>query len=306
MVQRSGQILALVAALAGFAACDVEQQAPAAPAPAPAASAPPPAAAAASPAPAVPAGSRWIGVVLAAGSVDVAAEGSGRLQRVVVAVGDRVGRGQLLAVVDTSLLQPDLRRAEATLREARADLARLRALAEQAQLRYQRRKGTPEIFSKEDLENAELEARSTRTAEEAGEARVQQEQAGVERLRQSLAQAEIRAPFDGAIAFLHLTPGATVAPGSPVLRLATTEELLARFAVPPGEAGGLAVGETVEVTAAGGRPPQVVPAVVSRIAPEVDVPSQRVFVEARLPASGPALQAGLEVEVRPGAGGAGR
>jgi RND family efflux transporter MFP subunit len=247
-------------------------------------------------------------VVLAAGAVDVASETTGRLQRVAVTVGEKVGRGQLLAAVDTSLLQPEVLRAEAVLREARADLARMRALAEQAQLRSERRAGTPEIFSKEDLENAQLEARSTRTAQEAAEARVQQEQASLDRLRQGLAQAAIRAPFAGTVALLHLSPGASLAPGTPVLRLVTTEELLTRFAVPPAEVALTGLGETVEVAIDGATWSRAVPAVVSRVAPEIDVPSQRVFLEARLlvPAAPPAapdtaLQAGQGVRVRPAA-----
>jgi hypothetical protein len=37
------------------------------------------------------------------------------------------------------------------------------------------------------------------------------------------------------------------------------------------------------------------------VAPEIDVPSQRVFVEARLLRAGPQLKAGLGVRVGPGA-----
>ncbi len=244
--------------------------------------------------------------MLPSGTVDVAAEGTGRLQAVAVAVGDRVARGQLLARVDTALLRPDLERAEAVLREVRADLARASALADQAELRSTRRAGTPEIFSKEDLENAALEARATRTAEEAARARVEQEQAGVERLRRSLAQGDIRAPFAGTVALLHLTAGASVAPGTPVVRLVTAGELLTRFAVPPAELALTGVGRAVEVAvaadAAGGWP-----AVVARVAPEIDMPSQRVFVEARIaaPAGAPAgapPPAGLAVWVRPRGG----
>lgn len=315
-----GAALALAAALA-WAGCGGEAAAPPAPV---APAAPIPAARADAPAPpaAAPGTPRWVGVVLASNAVDVAAETSGRLRSVAVAVGDRVGPGQVLAQVDTSLLQSDLERAAAALREARADLVRATAQADQAQLRSDRRAGTPEIFSKEDLENAALEARATRTAQEAAEARVQQEQAGVERLRRGLAQGEIRAPFAGTVAQLHLTAGASVAPGAPVIRLVTAGEVLTRFAVPPDELRHTAVGRTVAVEAAADRTGSAGAAgvawraVVSRIAPEIDVPSQRVFVEARiaLPAVGagvagsapaprlPLPSAGLAVWVRPRAG----
>lgn len=294
---------ALVLALAGLGCVACGGEAPSIPVQAsPVAAAP----AGAAPASAfAPSGPRWVGVVLASNAVDVSAEGAGRLQSVTVAVGDRVARGQVLARVDTSLVQSDVERAEAVLREARADLVRATALADQAQLRSERRAGTPEIFSKEDLENAALEARATRTAQQGAEARVQQEQAGVERLRRSLAQGEIRAPFAGTVALLHLTVGASVAPGAPVIRLVTAGELLARFAVPPDELRHTAVGSRVEVETAGTAAGRAAwRAVVSRVAPEIDVPSQRVFVEARLldpdaasPLGSP--QAGQAVWVRP-------
>ena len=300
MSRRPWYVRASVAAAAAIlaAACGGgERTAPTSAAPAPLA---PTAASPAAAVPAAPAAAgRWVGVVLAAQSVEVAAESTGRLQRVVIAVGDRVERGQLLAVVDTSVLQPEVLRAEAVLREAQAALVQSQALAEQAQLRYERRSGTPEIFSKEDLENALLEARSTRTAQDAARARVEQEQASLDRLRRSLAQADIRAPFAGTVALLHLTAGATVAPGTPVLRLVTPGELSIRFAVPPAELGRVRLGQTVEVTNGDGA---AWPAVVSRVAPEIDVPSQRVFVEARLLRAGPELKAGLGVRVGPAAG----
>jgi hypothetical protein len=73
-------------------------------------------------------------------------------------------------------------------------------------------------------------------------------------------------------------------------RSSLADELLARFAAPQGKVDGLAAGETVEVTAAGGGPASSVLAVVSRIAPVVDVPSQREAREdqaGRRPSAGP-------------------
>ncbi|HYH44445.1 MAG TPA: hypothetical protein VEG34_02075, partial [Thermoanaerobaculia bacterium] len=110
--------------------------------------------------------------------------------------------------------------------------------------------------------------------------------------------------------------------------LVTAGGVLTRFAVPPDELRHTAVGRTVAVEAAAdragvpgapgatGATATAWPAVVSRIAPEIDVPSQRVFVEARiaLPAAGageagsapaprlPLPSAGLAVWVRPRAG----
>ena len=47
--------------------------------------------------------------------------------------------------------------------------------------------------------------------------------------REQIAQSELRAPFDGAVARRHLDPGATVQPGTSVLRLVEDGPLDVRF-----------------------------------------------------------------------------
>ncbi len=58
--------------------------------------------------------------------VDLAFNGSERIARVLVEEGDRVRKGQILATLDTSRLEPQLEQAEALAAAQRAALARLR------------------------------------------------------------------------------------------------------------------------------------------------------------------------------------
>lgn len=222
----------------------------------------------------------YLGVAVPRETVDVSADLSGRLESVEVQVGDRVEAGEPLARVDARPLRQELSAAEASLTAARAELSRREAELAEAEKRFRRRQSIPETFSREEIERAALERETARAAHDGAEARLEEQGARVERLRELLGNRVLRAPFRGTVALRHLDPGATVAPGTPVVRLIATDELFVRFAVPPERAGDLAQGTAVEVALPGLDDP--VPASVRQVAPEIDAASRMVFVEARL------------------------
>ncbi|MEO1368651.1 MAG: efflux RND transporter periplasmic adaptor subunit, partial [Acidobacteriota bacterium] len=239
----------------------------------------------------------WIGVVLPLEAVDVAAQTAGRLEAISVRPGGTVGAGQVIARIDSSTAAADRRIALAELEMAEAELARSAVRSRQETNRHERRSSTADLWSEEEISATEVDARSAEAEEKAAEARVERARAAVEQLDRTLEQLEIRAPFSGRVSLRYLDPGAFVASGSAIVRLVSSEALLVRFAVPPGEVGALELDADVDVTAAGqllGR------ARIRRISPEIDLASQRIFAEAfldpetlRTPPKG-----GLGVEVR--------
>jgi len=261
---------------------------PAPPLPAPAA---PPAAA--------PQRKGWLGVILSSESVDVTADSQGRLSAVYVEIGQAVRKGDRLASLDPRIVAQDLEMARSALRASEADAGRAAAELSEAEARWERRRKNPEIFSKEDLSEAELRVTTARSAVEVARARVSEQRARVRQLETSVGQAEIRAPFDGRVAERFADPGAQVGPGTPVVRLISGGDLQVRAAVPPDDARKLSEGGQVTVRVrdlgldVAGR--------VARIAPDVDTASQMVFVEIHLeptPQIAGRLQAGLVVDVR--------
>lgn len=241
----------------------------------------------------------WLGVVVARASVDVTAESQGRLRAVHVAIGDRVRRGDLIASLDTSLAAQDLEMARSALRGAEADEKRAADEMAEAIARNDRRQKNPDFFSKEDLAESALQAKTASSAMEAARARVAEQRARVRQLETSLSRNEIRAPFDGRVAERFADPGALVGPGTPLVRLISAGDLLVRAAVPPEEARRLAVGTPVvsQVRTLG----LEVPGTIQRIAPEVDAASQMVLIEIRLaptPEMESRLQTGLVADVR--------
>ena len=288
----------LLLAVLAITACDRRRPAPE-PMPEPAA-APPAAAPAAAPQPA-PDRKGWIGVVVASKSVDVTADSQGRLQAVHVSIGDQVRRGDRIATLDTSLAAQDLEMARSSLRATEADERRAADELAEARARNERRVANPDFFSKEDLAESALRAKTAASALEVARSRTAEQQARVRQLQTTLSRNEVRAPFDGRVAERFADPGALVGPGTPVVRIISAGDLLVRAAVPPEEARKLAVSTPVTATVRnlGLR----IPGAVQRIAPEVDAASQMVMVEIRLSPSPQAesrLQTGLVVDVKPG------
>lgn len=248
-----------------------------------------------------PARKGWIGVVVAREMVDVTADSNGRLLSVAVEIGDRLRRGDRIASLDTSLIAQDLEMARSSLRASEADQKRAADELAEARARHERRQANPDFFSKEDLAEVALQAKTAASAYEVAQARVSEQRARVRQLEAGLAQNVIRAPFDGRVAERFADPGALVGPGTPVVRLISAGELLVRAAVPPEEARALTVGTPVTATV---RTMNLrLPGTIARVAPEVDAASQMVLIEVRLsptPEAEGRLQTGLVVDVRRG------
>lgn len=259
---------------------------------------PPPSMPSPPPAPA-PRHQGWLGVILSSESVDVTADSQGRLAAVYVQIGDTVRQGDRLASLDPRIVAQDLEMARSALRASEADATRAAAELSEAQARWDRRRKNPEIFSKEDLSEAELRVKTATSALEVSQARIAEQRARVRQLETSVGQTDIRAPFAGRVAERFADPGAQVGPGTPVLRLISGGDLRVRAAVPPDDARRLAPGSPVTARV---RDLGIdVPGRVQRIAPDVDTASQMVFVEIRLepaPQTAGRLQAGLVVDVR--------
>ncbi|MFP3939472.1 MAG: efflux RND transporter periplasmic adaptor subunit [Thermoanaerobaculia bacterium] len=245
----------------------------------------------------------WVGVVVPREAVELSADRAGRLEEMLVQVGDVVAQDMPVARLDTQEIRQDLRIAEASLRQAEADVARARAEWRDADARHQRRTGAPELVSREDLAGAETDLRRAEAALKAAEAVGTERAAVVEQLRHRLERSVLRTPFSGRVSRRYLDAGSTVVPGQPVVRVATTDALQIRFALSPEEAAGLAPGSEVRVITDGGAP--LAAATVLWIAPEIDPTSQRILVEALPAEDSTGLHAGLGVRLLKGAPAAG-
>ena len=145
--------------------------------------------------------------------IQVSTDLGGTLVRVEVLEGQKVRRGQLLALVDPRRDEAALREARARLRELQADLA-----FQESELRRQGILHAQGISSRQALEQ-------TRTQAELARARQEAAAATAERLSVTVSKLRIVAPFEGTVLTRLAQPGETVAAGAPLLRLARTDRL---------------------------------------------------------------------------------
>ncbi len=252
----------------------------------------------------IPTPAPFVGVIVAAETVEVSSEVAGRVRSVAVRPGERVGAGAELARIEAPDLDARLASAEAGVREAEAEALRAETDLRSAEERAERVLAVPDLFSAEDRSRAVAARDGARSALEAARARTAQAEAARRELEGLAQRRVLRAPFAGSVTARLADPGALVTAGQPVLRLSASDRHLLRFAVPPAEAASWAAGRCItgHVEASGQR----FEATVARVAGEVDPPSQMVFVEADL-ATGTAAQEGLRdgliVRVEPCAAG---
>ena len=177
----------------------------------------------------------FTGVVLPAQRAEIAFEFAGTIQKILVNEGDQVDAGELVAKLDTALLEIGRRQLQAQLNEARANLRLTHAnLSRQTSLEsdgYASRQRRDELEADRD----------------AVDARIQHLQAALDGNRVRQEKAHLYAPFAGVIGERFLEQGSAASPGLPVLRILETGRLEAHIGIPRQLAGELAPGDNVSV-----------------------------------------------------------
>jgi HlyD family secretion protein len=167
------------------------------------------------------------GTVNAVVTVQVGSQVSGTIARLNADFNTRVHQGDLIAVIDSSLLHgtllqanADLENAKANVVVAQANLSKARATADQAKRDYDRVAALAKtrVSTEQELEQsraAEATAESSVEAAQAGveqaKAEVSQKAAAVAVARTNLDHTVIRSPIDGIVVARNVDVGQTVA-----------------------------------------------------------------------------------------------
>lgn len=150
--------------------------------------------------------------------VDVSADVTGKIVRLVVKEGEMVTKGQLLLQIDPEQATAALQRAEASLASTRAQAAQAKANLIQAQRNYERslaiQKQSPALVSEEQLEQLRTQAEVNKALAEAANYSVEQAQASVRDARQALSRTTITAPMSGKVTRLNVEEGETAIMGT--------------------------------------------------------------------------------------------
>lgn len=212
--------------------------------------------------------------------------------------GDFVPAGALLAKLDDEAQRAKLRKSEAAQRQAAANLAKIQAQRERAEVSYQQKKnvnarrqslavrGTVSQEAAEDTQAAEEIALGDAKVIEADTrvAAVQQDDAASQRQFESvvLAQHEMHAPFDARVIARHKELGSIVNAGEPMFTLVAPDSIWVKAYVDEARAGGLNLGQRAFVRLRS-EPDRLYQAEIVRIDQENDrvTEERRVYVRCR-------------------------
>jgi membrane fusion protein, macrolide-specific efflux system len=142
----------------------------------------------------------------------VGAQVSGRITALNVRVGDAVRAGDIIAQIDPVTKQNDLRNAEATLKNYRAQKAEKEASLVLAEANLTRQQATllQRATSRSDFDSAEATVRQTVAQIAALDALIVGAEASVETARVNLDYTRITAPIDGTVLATVVQEGQTV------------------------------------------------------------------------------------------------
>ncbi|UVA78490.1 macrolide transporter subunit MacA [Pandoraea commovens] len=152
------------------------------------------------------------GVLQPIKQVEVGSQANGQLRSLKVVLGDTVSKGQLLAVIDPTSSDNDLREANAGLTTLAADrrAKAIRHAQAARELARQRQLAADDATSPRDLEKARTEADAL-TAELASlDSQISQQKVKVDKARTNQSYTRITAPINGTVTAITTQEGQTV------------------------------------------------------------------------------------------------
>lgn len=148
--------------------------------------------------------------------VDVGSEISGTVEAVFVDDNDRIKKGQVLARLDTSKLEDQIVKSKAALAAAEAQVQQMQATVAEARANLARLKQVAQLSggkvpSQTELETADATLKRAVANEANARASVEQARATLKSDETNLSKAIIRSPIDGVVLARKVEPGQTVA-----------------------------------------------------------------------------------------------
>lgn len=218
---------------------------------------------------------------LEAERIDIATKFPGRVKEVLVAEGDTVKAGQVLAKIDTAELEAQLREANAAVRQSEQQLDQAIALLAQRKSElvltiqeFERSEtlGAKGYTSQEKVDQrraAMMTAQSAVNSATAGiglaKAAIEAAVARVERIKENLKDYVLTAPRDGRVQYRLALPGEILGAGGKVLTLLDMNDVYMTIFLPTKDAGQLELGAEARIVP-DATPQYVAPATVSFVA----------------------------------------
>ncbi|MDN0131232.1 HlyD family efflux transporter periplasmic adaptor subunit [Klebsiella pneumoniae] len=238
--------------------------------------------------PGLPAGFASSNGRIEATEVDIASKIAGRIDTILVKEGQFVHQGEVLARMDTRVLNEQRLEAAAQIKEAESAVLAARALLDQRQSEMRASEAVVKqrqaeldstakrhvrsntlsqrgAVSAQQLDDDRAAAESARTSIIQAQTRVEVAQATERRILADIDDSELKAPRDGRIQYRVAEPGEVLAAGGRVLNMVDLADVYMTFFLPTEQAGLLALGSEARLVL-DAAPDLVIPANISFVA----------------------------------------
>lgn len=225
------------------------------------------------------------GAVEATRTTSVATRVSGLVREVHVTEGDHVKKGDVLVEIDTEDYRLRVESAKATLERVQAQVAALKVQHDRAAKLLER-----QAIPQSDFDNIDGQLMVARAS-------IREAEVGLRMARSLLADAQIRAPYDGVVTSVSVAKGAFAAAGpSALLSLEESSALRVRVQLPEQFVRDVKVGSTLRVRASGEAEETAM--VVTQINPSINPRSRSFAALAEIKDTSKIWRAGMFVEAR--------
>ena len=145
--------------------------------------------------------------------VQIGTQVSGTIKEIYVDFNSPVRAGQLIALIDPSVLQLTLKESEASLSAYQASVQSAKALLTDSERNYARTKElfNQKLISKSEVDTSAADVSMKRASLQEAKSRVAQARAAVERARTNLNYTKITSPINGVVIDRQVDAGQTVA-----------------------------------------------------------------------------------------------
>jgi len=205
--------------------------------------------------------------------VEVGSEVSGKIDDIYVDVNDRVAKGQVLAQINTDVIEDQITQARASLKSAEATVAQQKATLQNDQAQLDRLRQVSQLSggkvpSKSEMEIAIANVARDRAGVASAQANVTSQRASLSTAETQRSRAIIRSPVSGVVLARQVEPGQTVAASFSTPTLFVIAEDLSkmqlRVQVDEADVGQIKSGQKADFTV-DAYPGRQFPAVVERI-----------------------------------------
>lgn len=211
-----------------------------------------------------------VGTIAAEQGAVLRAELPGRVVEIAFESGSDVEQGQLLARLDTSTEEAQLKAAEASLDLARIEMERAEALRQSR-----------------TISASEFDAAS---------AKFKEAEAQVENIKSLIARKTVTAPFRGRAGIRRVNPGSYVAAGDEVVTLQALESVYVNFSLPQQAVSKLELGMVVQAQV-DAYPGRVFEGKLTATNPQMDERTRTILAQATLPNKEKLLRPGMFARV---------